>query len=446
MSLLALPTELLQQVAALLPDGHLSSLLQVNLHLYDVLLPCLYQRRHKSRDFARSWPAGFMRAIATGNVQGTQNFLHYGADVNLVCSHHFLHQAKVPIEPWFDLQTPLNVAASIGNDTLVMMLLGHGAEINGLKHHDGVRFRHTQPAIADALLSGHISTVRLLLEHGSDIQDCHIEAGRLVLYAVNTGQLTMLQLLKEFGADLNIAYNHVEPLHKAACLRQISTDIVRFLLDHGAEITSSDRRHRRFMEDVMRGGTIDTARLLLERGAVFPQDGFHSAIACGTPDFIRLLIEYGHKPDIEWLKWAIRSRRLDLLQLLLEEGVGLYSRDARGSTILHYAVKWCSYESPTHGMSQAICGIPAQTPLVRRIKNIEPQTVSRPCSIQGTSRGTSEDILRYVIHRGAEINALDGNGRTPLDIARKYAPKVEQILVDSGATSHSNFQGGRESG
>ncbi|RDK42485.1 hypothetical protein M752DRAFT_300744 [Aspergillus phoenicis ATCC 13157] len=211
MSLLALPTELLQQVAALLPDGHLSSLLQVNLHLYDVLLPCLYQRRHKSRDFARSWPAGFMRAIATGNGQGTQNFLHYGADVNLVCSHHFLHQAKVRIKPWFDLQMPLNVAANIGNDALVMMLLDQGAEINGVKHHDGFSCRRTQPAIMNALLSGHIGTVWLLIEHGGDIQGRHTEGGRLVIYAVDTGKLTMLQLVKECGVDPGIAYNRVYP-------------------------------------------------------------------------------------------------------------------------------------------------------------------------------------------------------------------------------------------
>lgn len=58
------------------------------------------------------------------------------------------------------------------------------------------------------------------------------------------------------------------------------------------------------------------------------------AIACRTLEFIRLLIYYGHNADIEWLVWAIRRSRLALLQLLFEEGVGLDSRDASGSTAL----------------------------------------------------------------------------------------------------------------
>lgn len=85
----------------------------------------------------------------------------------------------------------------------------------------------------------------------------------------------MLQLLKKFGANPGIAWNRVYPLYKAACSKKISTDIVQFLLDHGGEVVAPDRRLGRFMEDVMRGGTIDTARLLHKRGPVFLQDGIH---------------------------------------------------------------------------------------------------------------------------------------------------------------------------
>ena len=80
------------------------------------------------------------------------------------------------------------------------------------------------------------------------------------------------------------------------------------MLDHGAEITAPDHGHGRFMIEVIRNGIIDTARLLLGRGAVFPLDGTHLAISHAMLDFNRLLIEYGHKPDLECLKRAIRSR------------------------------------------------------------------------------------------------------------------------------------------
>ena len=85
-----------------------------------------------------------------------------------------------------------------------------------------------------ALLSGHESTVRILLERGSDIRGPHIEAGGLVSCAVETGQLAMLKLLVEFGADMNIPYasnmnKGVYPLWRAVCSKSLSTNIVRFL-------------------------------------------------------------------------------------------------------------------------------------------------------------------------------------------------------------------------
>lgn len=409
----------------------------MNRHLYEVLLPGLYQRRDESEDFTRNWPASFMRSIVTGNVQGTQNFLRYGADVNVVCSYRLLRRAKVPIKPWSKLQTPLNVAANIGNDTLVLMLLDYGAKINGVHDQNWFFRKLTQPPIMDALLSGHLSTVRLLLEHGSDIQSSYIKAGQLVWYAVDTGQLKMLQLLKEFGADLGIARDGVYPLHKAAESREISTDIVRFLLDNGATFTDSDHGLGGFIMNVLDMGTIDTARLLLEHGEVFPQNKLYWAILCGSPDFILLLIEYGHKPDIEWLKEAIWSLRLDLLQLLVES-IGFGLRDARGSTILHHAVERCRYKHFGRGTAYVTWGLTAPTSLLRRTEIIGPQTVSPPCTIQGNSKYTAEDVLRYLIQIGAEVNAADNEGRTPLDLARKYAPNVEQMLIDSGATSFSN--------
>lgn len=446
MSLLRLPAELLRIIATTLSDEHLSCLLQVNHFLYSLLLPDLYQRRPKYGPDETGWPTNLFRAIATGNERGTRNFLHYGANVNIICSSGFLRIAKVPISPWFDKQTPLNIAASIGNDALVMMLLNRGAEINGvvqenLRHSRGP----TQPAVVDALLSGHESTVRLLLERGSDLQGPHIEAGGLVSCAVKTGQLMMLKLLLEFGADMNIPYNGVYPLYHALCSQDISTDIARFLLDNGAELAPIDDGRGRLMKEVIRSGTIDTARLLLERGAIYPQDEFRSAIYGGTPESIRLLIEYGIKPDMDSLERAIRNQRLNLLQLFLEWGVDMNTRDSRGSTILHYAVSWCGFVLSNQRMIYppplGTCG-PRQ--LVRRIAVIQPQNVSAPCSISH-QKDDVEDILRYLIHKGADVNAKDGQGQTPLYLAWKCAPAVAHILLDSGATSERSFIKNEES-
>ncbi|KAJ5628506.1 ankyrin repeat-containing domain protein [Penicillium lividum] len=439
MSLLRLPTELLLLIAKSLPDRRLSRLLQVNHHLYDLLLPHLYRRRPGFRVDKRSWPSNFMRAIATGNERGTQNFLKFGADVNTVCGSCFLRATKVPISPWFDMQTPLNIAANIGNDALVIMLLDHGAAVNGVVQEDlSPRSKQTQPAVVDALLSGHESTVRILLERGSDLQGPHIWAGGLVSCAVQTGHLGILKLLAEFGADMNVPHGGVYPLSKAVFSRALSTDIVRFLLDHGAEIASIDDGQGRFMRDVISCGTIDTARLLLERGAVYTPDRRSFVVSFATVDTIRLLIEYGMKPDVESLRRAIRTQRLNVVQFLLEADVDLNARDSRGSTVLHFSVMGCRSGGFSMGICErpgGLCGCPMPRQLLRRIEVLSPQKLSDSCRILDTKKDGPVDILRYLIQMGADVNAVDWLGHTPLYMAREYAPAVEQILLDHGALS-----------
>jgi ankyrin repeat protein len=291
----------------------------------------------------------------------------------------------------------------------------------------------TQPAVVDAVLSGHKITVRILLERGSDIQGPHIEAGGLVSCAVETGQLAMLKLLIEFGADMNMPHEGVYSLRRAVCSRRLLTDIARFLLGHGAEITPIDEAHKPIMEQVVELGTVDTARLLLERGAIYPQDNLPYAVAYSSVDCIRLLIEYGIKPGIESLTRATKNKRLEIVQVLLEGGYDLNTRDSRGSTILHYALTQCGFESPTARLTGPICCVLRRRQLVRDMKVIPTQNVSSPCRIQEIQRDDAEEILRYLIDKGADVNAMDGRGQTPLNLAQRYAPAAKPILLANGA-------------
>ena len=180
------------------------------------------------------------------------------------------------------------------------------------------------------------------------------------------------------------------------------------------------------MEQVIERGTINTARLLLERGAVLPQDNFPHAVAYSSVDCIRLLIEYGIKPDIESLTRAIENQRLEMVQLLLERGFDVNTRDSKGSTILHYAVTRCGFAWPTGRLMGSICGRPARRQLLRDMKPIPTQNVSSPCRIQKIQWDYAEEILRYLIEKGADVNAMYRQGRTPLHLAQKYAPAIER--------------------
>ncbi|KAJ6020528.1 ankyrin repeat-containing domain protein [Penicillium herquei] len=439
---MTLPPELLLLIAATTSERDLFSLIQVNSLLYNLFLPELYQhhiQKSKDRVHKSKEQVGLFRAVAAGNERGTLHFLRYGANVNATTGSHSLDE---PV-PWYYPFTPLNVAANIGNDTLVKILLDHGAEINGVHPddmpwttHTGVSF--TQPPVLDALLSGHVSTVGILLEWGSPLESPCIYQGGLVNWALRTAQIAMLELLVEFGADFNIPlYDNTLPLLQGATTSNISTDLVRFLLDHGADITLVDDENGKLLNRVIKFGNIDTARLLLERGASCPPNILDSVISGCTFETIGLLAEYGiHLHDVK-IKRVIIVGRLDILQLFIDEGRDVNVRDSRGGTALHYAVELSQWlQSTLRGP------IHSQRPLDALVRQVEitPQlNVSARCSIWREYDNVAIKILHCLIKAGADINAVDGRGRTPLDVACKRAPLiVQQLLSYSLSPTHCN--------
>jgi ankyrin repeat protein len=482
MALLDLPNELILLVAVSLPESDLFRLLQVHRSLYSLVLPLLYQRhlRGNNNKSQEAKGPGIFWCTATGNVAAVQHFLRYGADVNAFITNAALiwrGRANIPSSccscsflPWHSTQTPLNIASNLGNDELVSLLLNHGANVNGFpdQHHlpkgggggGGVR-RTVQPAVVDALLSGHESTVRLLLKHGSPLHDPGMERGGLVNCAISRGQLSLLRMLVcEFGADVNVTWQEgVYPLNRAVSSSgERAAEIVRFLLDNGADIglangggggnneDGEDTGGHRLLNQAIRHGTIDTLRLLFDRGVVVattqPLDNniFRTWVVerC-TVDAMRLLHEHGWcAPDIQdTLLTVIRARRADILQLFIDSGVDLNTKTARGgSTLLHAAVVRCrSYsETPLSVCSRGHRPMPFVSTMVRRIEPDPQQQVStaRCCMSDKVEKCAPDEIVRCLIQGGADVNALDVRGLSPLALAEKAPLVVRQMLVDGG--------------
>ncbi|PCG99386.1 Hypothetical protein PENO1_053400 [Penicillium occitanis (nom. inval.)] len=478
MGLIHLPTELILLILPPLSESDLAHLLRVHWSLYDIILPYLYRRHLQgSRDSTgngRNEAKGFFRCIVTSNTAGVQRFLDFGADVNAVISAAEIRKANfrsTGFIPWHDTQTPLNIAASMGDDTLVSLLLNHGASVTGSRNHQDAR-RAVQPAAVDALLSNHESTLRLLLRRASPLSAPNMERGGLLNCAIARGNLPLLRMLvNEFGADLNATWQEgVYPLNRAVVSSgPEAAEIVRFMLDKGADAAlanggssnsngdeeSTGGGSQRLLDQAIRHGTIDTLRLILGRGVVDPaiqpldtgNNIFRTWIIerC-TPETVHLLHEHGYfraldSSQDDTLMIAVRARRGDILQLFINSGVvvDLNARLTRGgSTLLHAAVVRCKPVREAQAASSIRCTTmpsPVASSDVPTVRKIEPEysreVLSRRCMSEKVEKCAPEEIVRCLVRGGADVNTKDARGISPLDLAEKGPEVVYRILVDS---------------
>ena len=123
--------------------------------------------------------------------------------------------------------TALSLAAEKGMDDLVVKLLSKGADPSVQDDQGG------GTAILRAIDGDHLSTVRIMVEHGVDI-DCLDDEDRGLLHGAATG-----------GRD----------------------DIVQLLLDKGLDPNCIDKRGKTPLHDASRGGYLTTVRTLLDSGA-----------------------------------------------------------------------------------------------------------------------------------------------------------------------------------
>ena len=160
--------------------------------------------------------------------------------------------------------TPLEIAFDRGNDELMALLLDHGAD------PDMVRYESPLTLLMSAAANNSISTMKLLLKYGADINSTvqvrtrglnwYIKVSTPLLVACKHGCVSALRFLLEHGADVNQIFNQYE---------QNDTSLICIFRTR----SWSKGQHQRLTVDV-NGDIIDLwpdqlacLKLLLEHGA-----------------------------------------------------------------------------------------------------------------------------------------------------------------------------------
>ncbi|KAH9985036.1 hypothetical protein BJV74DRAFT_952202 [Russula compacta] len=248
-------------------------------------------------------------------------------DVNAMCGHH---------------GTPLHAASYEGHPDAIRLLLDHGADVNMIRNES------KRTPMWSAYDGGHLEVMRLLLEHGANVDMEYDGYGPLSHDASYGGRAEVLQLLLQHKADVNArGEENQTPLHLAS--RYGHLKVVLLLLENGADIDALNEDDETPLGLAYIGEHLEVMRLLLERGAnvdaAYDRYGLlsHDASYKGRAEVLRLLLQYnadanarGHENRTP-LHWASLYGHLKVVQQLLEHGADVNAQTDARETPLYMA-------------------------------------------------------------------------------------------------------------
>ncbi len=355
-------------------------------------------------------------------------------------------------------ETCLMMAARTGRDDIVDALLERGAQVD-LRDKG-----YAQTALMVAAREGHPSIVKTLLARGArpDVQSLAGKTPAWRLPASNAGSkgAGIVRGGWPDRGERDSIPGAKTPLLYAA--RENHRDIVAMLLDAGAPIEQADADGVTPLLMAALNGAFDSARLLIERGAnVDAMDWYGQTPLFSAVDWRNLDVS-GPTRD----NGVDRAAALSLVQLLLDKGANVNARTKESLPVRRWVLRlgslsWADFTGQTpffraafsgdvtvmrlllaHGADAKITTYAGTTPMMAAagVNWTVAQTYDegpaalleavKICFEQGNdvnavnsmgmqaihaaaNRG-SNDIIQFLIDKGAQLEHADAQGRTPL--------------------------------
>jgi uncharacterized protein len=375
-----------------------------------------------------------MTCVRTGSIEGVNLLLAGGANVN----------AKENI----DNQTALMWASAVKSPEITRALIAKRADVNarsklvplpepfiiknqqifGSNYRPTVHFPRSKGGFTPLMFAareGDLESAKLLIAAGANVNDATEEEGSVLIVATASGHEQLAMFLLEKGADPNVKDGYgIAPIHYAlhdglltlASARKVSTDelgwvrpnmpnLLKMLLAHGADPNTRIEKNFPNLDYpfLARGGE-DHPQIDLVSATPFML-----AAASGDVAAMRTLVEGRADPKI--------ATSEGVTSLLVASGLGT-ERGRRDEKSAIEALKLVMALDPTADVNATVKG-----------------------GIYGDGRSALhaaayldwDDMISFLAEKGANLDAKDMYGMTPLEIA----------LGDPEGRLYRNLPGGR---
>ncbi len=387
-------------------------------------------------------------ACANGNAEMIALLLEAGADANVSDKQG---------------ETALMTASGVGNVDAVKTLLDHGAAV------DARDPAFQQTALMVAIRENHPDVVALLVARGANVNlqtrtgptpqwvlpnsvpgfghGIGIIRGGLpdrgfrylipgdltpLLYAARDGRVESAKILLAAGAEIERAdANGITPLLMA--ITNDHMEMARFLIDRGANIRvvdwfgrtplwaavetrNMDVDNGTFENGVDRAPVLDLIKVLIDKGADV------NARMKETPPIRRQMLRV--TGSLSWVDFtgqtpfltAALSADLDVMRLLLAHGADPKIPTFGGTTALMAAagVNWVVDQTSDEGPAARLEAVKLCHELGLSVNDANSMGIT---AVMGAANRGSDDIIEFLVSKGAKLDVKDKEGRTPYNWA-----------------------------
>ncbi|KAH9220775.1 ankyrin repeat-containing domain protein, partial [Leptodontidium sp. 2 PMI_412] len=261
---------------------------------------------------------------------------------------------------------------------------------------------------------------QLLLESGADTEAIDIDGRSALFNAVLSNQLVMVQLLVEGKSDLEFKEGSTleTALHKAVWSAAAS-DVAKLVdLPPKQKIFTDDHPQRTQISAVTRDKAFEIIKYLLQQGAdietrnVLGETPLFDATSYGSAATVSLLVEHGANTkvydldSVTPLHISAEQGLLGLANLLLDSGAVLEARDSCGQTAIHVAAKHGHHLLVRRLLERGAC-----------IHALNSRSMSALHVAAQAKAQRSPEIIQLLLENGSNVEALDSRGRTAYIVA-----------------------------
>jgi ankyrin repeat protein len=382
-------------------------------------------------------------------------------------------------------ETVLMTASRTGNLESVKLLLDRGANVNAKD------LEHAQTSLMWAVIEKHLDVAGLLIAGGADVNahtNVSMTPGEFtlarpgggpgttlqrarptasggmtaLLFAVREGNLDATRLLLDRGADINLpSGNRTSPLVIALLNGQVG--IASYLLDRGADPNAADAYGRAALF-----AAVDLRNFNHARFPEIPYDGLdplpliEALLKKGTdPNARAETIPYNalYVFDGSWINFdgqtsfvrAALAGDIEVMRLLLENGADPNIATTEGTTALMASsgMNWVTNQTYNHGEAAYLEAIKL---CLKQGADINAANSLGFTALHAAASRGWESVIQLLVDNGANMDAKDVAGRTPLVFAQgvplaarppEAKPKAVallQTLITNSGRAHAGKQ------